>query len=109
MIMDPRYNQLAGLLIGFSTRLKKGERVFIDAADVPAEIVVALIRAARAKGAYPYVQLQRAPISRELMLGAEAAQYSAHAEVELARMKKMDAYVALRGANNIFETSDVPT
>jgi aminopeptidase len=28
--------------------------------------------------------------------------------VELARMMKMDAYAALRGSNNIFESSDVP-
>ena len=55
--------------------------------------------AARAKGAHPYVQLQRARVSRELALGAEVAQYEAHAEVELARMQKMDAYIALRGVH----------
>ncbi|HZP60088.1 MAG TPA: aminopeptidase [Opitutaceae bacterium] len=109
MIADPRYFQLADVLTGFSARLKKGERVLIDAFDVPDAIVIALIRAARRRGAHPSVLLHRARITRELMLGADEAQYGPHAEVELARMKKMDAYIALRGSENIFESSDVPS
>jgi len=108
MITDPRCDKLAEVLTGFSTELKKGERVFIDAFDVPETIVIALIRAARERGAHPYVQLHRARVTRELLLGAEEAQYAPQAEIELARMKKMDAYIALRGSENIFESSDVP-
>src|SRR5471032_3398016 len=109
MIIDPRFNQLAEGLTGFSTALKKGERVLIDAFDVPDAMVIALIRATRARGAHPYVQVHRARITRELTLGAEEAQFESHAEVELARMQKMDAYIALRGSENIFEASDVPS
>jgi aminopeptidase len=109
MIIDPRFNQLAEGLVGFSTALKKGERVLIDAFDVPEAIVIALVRAARARGAHPYVQLHRARVTRELTLGAEEAQYAPHAEVELMRMQKMDAYIALRGSENIFEASDIPS
>jgi aminopeptidase len=108
MIIDPRFNELATVLTGFSTALKKGERVLIDAFDVPEAMVIALIRAARERGAHPYVQLHRARVTRELLLDAEEAQYAPHAETELARMKKMDAYIALRGSENIFEASDVP-
>jgi len=109
MIIDPRYGQLAEGLTSFSTELRKGERVLIDAFDVPDAIVIALVRAARARGAHPYVQLHRARITRELMLGAEAAQYEPLARVEKLRMEDMDAYIALRGSDNIFETADVPT
>ena len=108
MIIDPRLTQLAEGLIGFSTDLKAGERVLIDAFDVPDSIVIELIRAARRRGAYPYVQNHRARITRELSLGAEEGQFAPHADVELARMQKMDAYIALRGSENIFEGSDVP-
>ena len=108
MIIDPRFTRLADGLAGFSTALKKGERVLIDAFDVPDAMVIALVRAARARGAYPYVQIHRARISRELALGADEAQYAPLAEVELARMRRMDAYIALRGSDNIFESSDVP-
>ena len=51
MIIDPRYHELADGLVGFSTALKKGERVLIDAYDVPDAMVIALIRAARRRGA----------------------------------------------------------
>ena len=109
MIIDSRYHLLAQGLTGFSCELKKGERVLIDAFDVPEAMVIALIRAVRALGAHPYVNLHKARVTRELMLGAEEAQYAPHAEVEFARMQKMDAYIALRGSDNIFENSDVPS
>jgi len=105
---DPRYSQLAEVLTGFSCNLKKGERVLIDAIDVPDAFVVALVRAARALGALPYVNLQRVRLAREMLRGATSEQFEVLAELELARMKKMDAYIAARGSNNIFETSDVP-
>ena len=108
MITDPRFTQLADGLTGFSTALKKGERVLIDAYDVPDTIVIELIRSARRRGAHPLVQFNSARVTRELTSGAEEAQFAPHAEVELARMQKMDAYIALRGSENIFETSDVP-
>jgi aminopeptidase len=108
MLIDPRFLRLAEGLVGFSTALRKGERVLIDAFDVPDAMVVALVRAARRRGAYPYVQLHRARLSRELAREAEEAQYGPLAEIELARMRRMDAYIALRGSDNIFESSDVP-
>ena len=109
MIIDPRFTQLAEGLTGFSTALKKGEKVLIDAFDVPDAIVIALIRAARSRGALPYVQIHRARVTREMALGAEEAQYEPLSEIELARMKQMDAYIALRGSENIFEAADVPS
>jgi len=108
MIIDPRYNELADGLTSFSTSLGKGERVLIDAFDVPDAMVIALVRSTRRRGAYPYVQIHRARITRELVLGAEEAQYAPYAAVERIRMEKMDAYIALRGSDNIFESSDVP-
>ncbi len=105
---DPRFAKLADVLTRFSTSLAQGERVLIDAFDVPEQMVIALVRAARARGAFPYVQLHRARVTRELLRGAEKDQYATAAETELVRMKKMDAYIALRGSDNIFEASDVP-
>jgi aminopeptidase len=106
---DSRYAKLADVLTGFSCELKKDERALIDAFDIPDAFVVALIRSVRARGALPYVNLQRARITRELLKGAVAGQYQVTAEVELARMQKMHAYIAVRGSDNIFETSDVPS
>ena len=63
-MIDPRFDVLAEVLTGFSTRLKKGERVLIDAFDAPPEMVIALIRSTRSKGAFPFVNLQSNVIAR---------------------------------------------
>ena len=109
MLIDSRFDDLAAGLTGFSTKLKRGERVLIDAFDVPDEMVVSLVRSGRKRGAIPYVQIHHARITRELMLKAEVEDYLPHAAVELKRMQSMDAYIALRGSDNIFENSDVPS
>jgi aminopeptidase len=105
---DPRFDRLADLLVSFSTHLQKGERVLIDAFDIPPEMTVALARAAMRAKALPYVQIHQAQVTRALALGAVEAQLDVSSAVELARMKKMDAYIALRGGGNITEQSDVP-
>src|ERR1700687_2709504 len=105
---DLRFDKLAKLLVEYSTRLKRNERVLIEAFDVPDEMAIALIRATRKAGAIPFLQVQRAKIGRELALRASDRQLNLAAQHELARMKKMDAYIALRGSNNITELSDVP-
>ena len=105
---DPRIDQLARLLVRHSTKLAKGERVLIDLFDTPAEMGTCLIRAVRAAGAIPFVQVNQAGISRELAVGATAEQLETSCAIELARMKKMQAYIAVRGSHNITELSDVP-
>ena len=105
---DARFHKLAKLLVEYSTRLKRNEKVLIEAFDVPDEMTIALIRAARKVGAIPFVQIQRAQVNREIALKALDRQLNLAARHELARMKKMDAYIALRGSNNITELSDVP-
>jgi len=105
---DPRCDRLASLLVNFSTRLKPGEKFLIDAFDIPPEMSVALIRAARAAGALPFVQINQARVSREVALSATPEQLDFSSKHELARMKAMDAYIAVRGSENISESSDVP-
>jgi len=104
---DTRFDKLAKLLVEYSTRLKRNENLLIEAFDVPDEMTIALVRVARKVGAIPFVQVQRARISREIALKATERQLDLTAAHELARMKKMDAYIALRGSHNITELSDV--
>src|SRR6201989_2215231 len=105
---DPRYDKLAKVLVEYSTRLKRNETVLIESFDVPDEMTIALVRAARKVGAIPFAQVYRARLNRELALNATERQLNLTAIHELARMKKMDAYIAVRGSQNITELSDVP-
>ena len=107
-MQDARFDKLAGLLVEYSTSLKRDEKVLIESFDAPEEMAIALIRATRRAKAIPFVQIHRAQISRELAMEASDKQLEIAASYELARMKKMDAYIAVRGSNNISELADVP-
>jgi aminopeptidase len=106
---DARFDKLAEILTGYSTELKRNEKVLIEAFDTPDEMTIALVRAARKRGAIPFVQLQQGRVSRELALHATDPQLNLLIRHELARMKQMDAYIAVRGSHNITEQADVPT
>jgi aminopeptidase len=105
---DPRFDSLARVLVGHSTKLKAGEKVLIDVSETPEDFVIALIRAVRAAKAEPFVVLHSNRVSRELMLGVTGSQAETMAEIDLARLKKVQAYIAVRGSHNIAETADVP-
>src|SRR5437660_11915531 len=98
---DSRFDKLAQVLVEYSTRLKRNETVLIENFDVPDETTIALVRAARKARALPFVQLQRAHVNRELALDATEPPLTLTAIHALARMKKIDAYVAVRANNNI--------
>ncbi|MCH7227626.1 aminopeptidase [Haloferula sp. A504] len=105
---DPRIDELAKSLIGYSVALKKGEKILIDLQDVPDSIGLALIRATRKKGAIPVLRVNHSRLTREMFKGASDEQYKLIAKNLLSEMKGMDAYIAIRGSDNIAENSDVP-
>ena len=106
--MDPRYFDLANVLTGHSTQIKMGDKVLIESFDIPDDMIVALIRTVRARGGTPFVSNYHAAVTRELLLEANDDQYAYDSEIKLQQMQGIDVYIALRGAHNIFETSDVP-
>ncbi|MSU64009.1 MAG: aminopeptidase [Pedosphaera sp.] len=105
---DPRYFKLAKLLIEYSTALKRNERILLDMIDVPDEFTVELMRAARKVHAIPLVEVRHSRVTREVLLGTDEAHAKTVREIEMFRMKKVDAYIAIRGAANASESSDVP-
>jgi len=105
---DPRYQKLAQLLVEYSTALKRGDRILLDLIDVPDEFAIELIRAVRRAGATPFAEVRRTRVSRELLLGTDE-KHAAHVrDIELFRMRKMQAYIAVRGSDNASENADVP-
>jgi aminopeptidase len=105
---DARFDKLAKLLVEYSIRLKRNETVLIEAFDIPDEMTIALIRAVRQAGGVPFAHTYHARVNRAVALEASDRQLNLMAGHELARMKKMDAYIAVRGSNNVTELSDVP-
>ncbi len=105
---DPRYTKLAKLLVEYSTGLKKGDRILLDLIDIPDEFTIELIRTVRAAGAIPFAEVRHTRVSRELLLGTNEKHAAQVRDLELFRMKKMQAYIAIRGSGNASENSDVP-
>jgi aminopeptidase len=105
---DPRFTKLAQLLVSYSCRVKKGDHVLIDVTDVPDEMSVALLRAVRAAGGIPLIDVRHSRITREVLRGTDAKHAALIRKLDLARMKTMQCYIAIRGADNMSENSDVP-
>ena len=72
--MDPRYLTLARNLVSHSTKIERGENVLVHSFDIPEEMSIALIRAIKEKGGYPYSLIQAARVDRECVLGASKKQ-----------------------------------
>ena len=106
---DPRYTKLAKLLVNYSTKVKKGDCALLDLIDVPDEFGIELVRAVRAAGGTPLVEVRHTRVSRELLLGTNEKHATLLRDLELRRMKKVQVYIALRGAGNMSENSDVPS
>ncbi|MEM7051044.1 MAG: aminopeptidase [Acidobacteriota bacterium] len=105
---DPRYQQLAKNLVHYSCALEPGEKVLIEAIDIPEAFTLELIRTVGAAGAIPVVTLKSQAVWRALMLAASAEQMQLIGETEAHRMKQVQAYIGVRGNPNIAEWSDVP-
>jgi aminopeptidase len=106
---DPRYTKLAKLLVEYSTALKKGDHILLDMIDVPDEFTIELIRASRAAGAIPFVETRHTRVGREMLRAIDEKHAEAVRDLELFRMKKMQAYIAIRGSENASENADVPS
>jgi aminopeptidase len=104
---DPRITRLAELLVTHSTRLEPGEHVLIEGFDVPEDIVIELVRAARRVGAHPHVALRNNRVMRALIVDAAEDNLAAWGDIDLYRMKKMQGYIGVRGSLNVSELGDI--
>ncbi|MCO6437715.1 MAG: aminopeptidase [Phycisphaerae bacterium] len=105
---DPRMTKLAEVLIRYSTEMKPGEKILIEAIDIPHEMTCELVRVARAAGADPLVLLKSNQVNRELLMGATKSQLDQWADAEVLTMSNVQAYIGMRGSHNIAELSDLP-
>src|SRR5262249_47284122 len=63
----------------------------------------------RRVGATPLVEVRHGRITREILRDTNERHAALVRDVEMFRMKKEQAYIALRGSANMNETSDVPS
>ena len=105
--METKYKNLADLLVRHSVSLQKGEKVLIDNTEVPDNMTIALVRAVREYGGIPFVQTSQSRVGREIMQYATKEQMEIFMKFSMPKIQEMDAYIAIAGSHNIYETSDV--
>ncbi|MNI32847.1 Aminopeptidase PepS [compost metagenome] len=106
---DPRLQTFVHNIIRYSVDLQPGENILIEMIGVKdPELAKCLIEEVHAAGGHPYIELRDPAITRSLQIHGSEKQFTQWSEFELARMRAMDAYVAVRSGDNITESSDVP-
>ncbi len=109
IIMDERIIKLAKLLVEYSCNVQPNERVLVsyegeNTRPLARQIVKEIYKA----GGIPYVDIRDSQMNREIMLGCSENQMAFANEIQLAQMKGMQAYIAVRGTANSAELADVP-
>jgi aminopeptidase len=105
---DPRYLDLARLLVRHSMEVLPGDKVLIEAFDIPVDFTAALIRETAAVGGLPLVSTYHQQVLRALYQVATEDQMKLLGCVERQRMEAVQCYAGVRGSHNITEMSDVP-
>lgn len=108
--MDERIKKLAYNLVHYSCRLEKGEKVLISCNGIhPMPLVKQIIKEVYRTEAIPFVRLTTNSLDRELLLGASEDQQKLLADIDCRLMEQMDAYIGVRGEDNLTEQYDVPS
>lgn len=107
-MFDPRYQTLASTLVHHSTAVKPGDKVLIEAYDIPEEFLVILIRTIAAAGGHPLCMTKHGRVQRELLLNATDEQHELIAAVERLQLENVQVYMGIRGSHNVTEASDIP-
>ncbi len=107
--MDERIKKLADILVNYSCRIKKGEKVLISCNGTePFPLIKQIIKEVYAAEGIPFLDLHINTLEREILLNTKKEQLEFMAKIDTKRMKEMDAYIGVRGDDNSAELSDVP-
>lgn len=105
---DHRIEILAKNLVSYSCKVQPGEKVLIETKGFELPLTKTLVKEVYKAGGIPFVTIKNDEITRALLNGCSEEQIKLMAEFELARMKKMDAYIGIRYSENSNELGDVP-
>jgi aminopeptidase len=107
--MDPRIKKLANILVNYSCKVQKDERVLIECfGNSPFILLKALIREVYKVGGIPFVTLKDNTINREIIKECSTEQLKFMAKIDLAEIKGVQAYIGIRAHENINELGDIP-
>jgi aminopeptidase len=92
---DPRYEKLARLIIEYSLDLERGASLRIDGSSVASPLILALHRAALARGAHPYVNVEVEGLRERLVEEGSDEQLTFISPIERNEVEWLDAVVTV--------------
>ncbi|HEX5500662.1 MAG TPA: aminopeptidase, partial [Thermomicrobiales bacterium] len=107
-MIDPRWRELAEILVGYSTEAQPGDRVLIamvEPESFPAALAV--YEAALAVGAEPHVQFASVWLQRALLRLGNGDLIGRAPELDRQAIEWADVYIGLRGARNPHEFAGI--
>ena len=108
MRKDERIARLAENLIKNSVKLKKGEQIYIEAIGLSTmPLVQELVKAATKAGGVPFYYFNEQSLQKEFIENASVAQMKAQAEIHKQLMANSQAYIGVRGNDDLFKMSSV--
>jgi aminopeptidase len=108
-VFDPRWSQLAEILVNYSTGTRRDDRLLITMTEPETfPLTLAVYEQAVRAGAFPQVQFASAYLERALLLHGSDDLVGRVPDLELQGMEWADVYVGLRGASNPHELAGIP-
>ena len=105
---DPRIAKMAKTIVEYFVKVKPGENVLIDTSGTDFSITKELIQAVYAAGAKPFIETRNPEVEALQLKSMSEEQMKLEAEFALAKMKKMDVYIGVRGTANIHSGNIIP-
>lgn len=106
---DPRLVKLAKNLVNYSLELKKGEKIYIEwKGEWAKALAKELVLCSSECGGVPLWFDQDEAVMRQLIKNGTEEQIKEYGLLHLDIMKKMDAFLSIRGSDNMFDMADIP-
>ena len=88
-------------LINNSLKLQKGERIWIDATDIPEDFVCEILRQVHKVGGFPFLNASTQRINRQVFECYDDNNFvNLKTELDLQKMKNMDCYLSITAPMN---------
>lgn len=109
-MVDERIKKLAKGLVNYSTNIQENDNVLINLCGKDSYLLGReLVKAVYEAKGNPFVKIEDENLTHDIIKGANKEMLNLMREQELAQMKSMDAYIAVRASENISNLVDIPS
>lgn len=106
-MFDPRYKELAELLVKYSCHIQPGENVLIEQRGNDDALVKELLKEVIKAGGRPQFRVWPPELERVWIRDSDKETMELASRIDTELMKEMDAYIGIRQYDNLYTKSDV--